>query len=33
MAKDAIRLYIETLTDEGEPIPEEHEHPQASSSA
>lgn len=29
MAKDAIRLYIETLADEGEPIPEEHEHPQA----
>jgi len=29
MAKDAIRLYIETLIDEGEPIPEEHEHPQA----
>ena len=29
MAKDAIRLYIETLVDEGEPIPEEQEHPQA----
>jgi antitoxin HicB len=29
MAKDAIRLHIETLIDEGEPIPEEHEHPQA----
>ncbi|HEU0001387.1 MAG TPA: type II toxin-antitoxin system HicB family antitoxin [Ktedonobacteraceae bacterium] len=29
MAKDAIRLYIETLIDEGESIPEEHEHPQA----
>ena len=25
MAKDAIRLYIETLVDEGEPIPEEQE--------
>ncbi len=29
MAKDAIRLYIETLIDNGEPVPEEHEHPQA----
>ena len=29
MAKDAIRLYIETLIDGGESIPEEHEHPQA----
>jgi predicted RNase H-like HicB family nuclease len=29
MAKDAIRLYIETLIEEGEPIPEEQEHPQA----
>jgi antitoxin HicB len=29
MAKDAIRLYIETLIDEGGSIPEEHEHPQA----
>jgi predicted RNase H-like HicB family nuclease len=29
MAKDAIRLYLETLAAEGEPIPEEHEHPQA----
>jgi antitoxin HicB len=29
MAKDAIRLYIETLIDEGESIPEEQEHPQA----
>jgi predicted RNase H-like HicB family nuclease len=29
MAKDAIRLYIETLVDEGEPVPEEQEHPQA----
>jgi antitoxin HicB len=29
MAKDAIRLYIETLIDLGEPVPEEREHPQA----
>jgi antitoxin HicB len=29
MAKDAIRLYIETLLAEGEPVPLEHEHPQA----
>lgn len=29
MAKDAIRLYIETLVADGEPIPQEHEHPQA----
>lgn len=29
MAKDAIRLYIETLQETGEPIPEEREHPQA----
>lgn len=29
MAKDAIRLHIETLVEEGEPIPEEREHPQA----
>ena len=29
MAKDAIRLYIETLIAEGEPVPEEREHPQA----
>jgi len=29
MAKDAIRLYIEMLVDEGEPIPEEQEHPQS----
>ena len=29
MAKDAIRLFIETLIAEGEPVPLEHEHPQA----
>lgn len=29
MAKDAIRLYIETLLAEGELIPEEQIHPQA----
>ena len=29
MAKDAIRLHMETLLADGEPIPEEHEHPQA----
>ncbi len=29
MAKDAIRLHIETLLEEGEPVPDEHEHPQA----
>ena len=29
MAKDAIRLFIETLIAEGEPIQLEHEHPQA----
>lgn len=29
MAKDAIHLYIESLIADGEPIPEEHEHPQA----
>jgi len=29
MAKDAIHLYIESLVADGEPIPEEHEHPQA----
>lgn len=29
MAKDAIHLYIESLMADGEPIPEEHEHPQA----
>lgn len=29
MAKDAIRLFIETLIERGEPVPEEREHPQA----
>jgi antitoxin HicB len=29
MAKDAILLFIETLVAEGEPIPQEQEHPQA----
>jgi predicted RNase H-like HicB family nuclease len=29
MAKDAIRLFIETLIAEGEPVPQEYEHPQA----
>ncbi len=29
MAKDAIRLYVETLRAEGELIPEEQVHPQA----
>lgn len=29
MAKDAIQLYIESLVADGEPIPEEREHPQA----
>lgn len=29
MAKDAIRLHVETLQAEGEPIPEEQVHPQA----
>lgn len=29
MAKDAIHLYIESLVADGEPIPEEREHPQA----
>lgn len=29
MAKDAIRLHIETLIEYGEPVPEEQEHPQA----
>ena len=27
MAKDAIRLFIETLIAEGQPVPQEHEHP------
>jgi len=30
MAKDAIRLYVESLRADGETIPEECEHPQAS---
>lgn len=29
MAKEAINLYIESLIDDGEPIPEEHEPVQA----
>ncbi|GAC1393388.1 MAG: hypothetical protein NVS4B11_28940 [Ktedonobacteraceae bacterium] len=29
MAKDAIRLHLEVLAADGEPIPEEREHPQA----
>ena len=29
MTKDAIRLYVETLREEGEVISEELEHPQA----
>ena len=29
MAKDAIRLYVESLIADGETIPEEREHPQA----
>lgn len=29
MAKDAIRLHIDSLLAEGELVPEEHEHPQA----
>ncbi len=29
MAKDAIRLHIDSLIADGEPVPEEHEHPQA----
>ena len=29
MAKDVIRLFIETLVERGEPVPEEREHPQA----
>jgi predicted RNase H-like HicB family nuclease len=29
MAKDAIRLHVEALIAEGEPVPEEREHPQA----
>lgn len=29
MAKDAIRLHVEALKADGEPVPEEHDHPQA----
>ena len=29
MAKDAIRLHIDTLIADEVPVPEEHEHPQA----
>ena len=29
MARDAIGLYIEALVADGEPVPEEREHPQA----
>lgn len=29
MAKDAIRLHVEALIAEGEPVPQEHKHPQA----
>jgi len=29
MAKDAIKLHLEVLAADGEPIPEEREHPQA----
>ena len=29
MAKDAIRLYVESLIADGEVIPQEREHPQA----
>ena len=29
MAKEAIHLYIESLIADGEPVPEEREHPQA----
>jgi len=29
MARDAIRGYLEVLVKDGQPIPEEHEHPQA----
>ncbi len=29
MARDVIRGYLEALTKDGQPIPEEHEHPQA----
>lgn len=29
MAKDATRLHVEALIAEGEPVPQEREHPQA----
>lgn len=29
MAKDAIRLHVESLITDGEPVPEERDHPQA----
>lgn len=29
MAKDAIRLYVESLIADGEPVPEERDHSQA----
>lgn len=29
MARDAIRLHIEALVADGQPVPEEREHPQA----
>ncbi|HLZ57766.1 MAG TPA: type II toxin-antitoxin system HicB family antitoxin [Ktedonosporobacter sp.] len=29
MAKHTIRLHIDSLIADGEPVPEEHEHPQA----
>lgn len=29
MAKDVIRLYVESLIADGEPVPEERDHPQA----
>jgi predicted RNase H-like HicB family nuclease len=29
MAKDAIRLHVAALRADGEPVPEEREHPQA----
>jgi predicted RNase H-like HicB family nuclease len=29
MAKEAIQLYIESLIEDNQPIPEEREHPQA----
>jgi predicted RNase H-like HicB family nuclease len=29
MARDAIRLHVEALLADGEPVPEEREHPQA----